>query len=246
MLRKVLFTAALAVSIMAGHVNAEDITVHGSTTVEANLFLPHKEKLEEMTGLNLTVVGNGSSRGIKGIDEDLSHIGMISSNLDNVLAKLEMSDRKDEFIAERVGETIATYAVHPSNSVKSLTQEQVQGILLGDITNWSEVGGDDKPIMVVTEYEGGGIRSTIEKKVLSKKSITDKARAMPNGSQIVNLATQVPHVFATVTTKHLEGTDGLVKLESEADVVQPLVLVVKDERTPAFDKLVKASKKLLN
>lgn len=43
---------------------------------------------------------------------------------------------------------------HASNPVEALTQEQLQGIFSGQITNWSELGGTDRSITVITHPEG--------------------------------------------------------------------------------------------
>lgn len=242
---KALWAAGVAVSMLAGAVYAEDITIHGSTTVEANLFAPYEAELEKMTGDNYTVVGNGSSRGITGIDTGAAQIGMISSDINSVLGKLDMTARAGEFVHDKVGEAVATYAVHASNPVKSLTKEQVVGILQGTITNWSEVGGNDMPIVVFTEFSGGGFRTTIEKKVLGKKPITGpNLREMTNGSQVVQVAAQLPNAFATTPLAMLKGST-MTRVTTDADVIQPLVLLVKGERTGAYNRLVEASKKML-
>lgn len=239
-------SAVFAASLVAASSHAAEVTVHGSTTVDSNLFKPHMAKVQELSGLNVKVVANGSSRGIKGIDSGKADVGMISSSLDSVLAKLKLTDRAAEFKAEKVGEERIIFAVHPSNKVASLSKEQVVGILNGSIKNWSEVGGDAKPIVVVTEYDGGGFRTTIEKKLLSKSPMTaPKLKAMPNGSQVVKVGQQIPMAFVTIPSTMFKGSS-LKKVETEAEIVQPLFLVVKGEGSEAFNKLVEAAKKVLS
>lgn len=239
---KSIFVAAAV--LLSGAAHAEDITVHGSTTVYSNLFGPHEVALEEKTGLNLTVVGNGSSRGIKGIDSGAAQIGMISSNLDGVLKKLDKEAEAANYIAEHVGEERIIVAVHSSNPVSSLSKEQVVSILKGETKNWSEVGGNNMPIVVVTEYAGGGLRTTVEKKLLAKEPMAVSGmREMPNGTQITKVVEQLPPAFAMIATA--TKSDKMKHVESDAEIVQPLILVVKGERTAAFDKLVEASKEIL-
>ena len=43
---------------------------------------------------------------------------------------------------------------HDSNPVQQLSQEQLAGIFSGEITNWTEVGGADRPINVISYEEG--------------------------------------------------------------------------------------------
>ena len=56
---------------------------------------------------------------------------------------------------------------NPANPVKSLTQEQVAKIYAGEITNWSEVGGKDMAISILTLPEGSGTRSVFESRIFA-------------------------------------------------------------------------------
>lgn len=39
--------------------------------------------------------------------------------------------------------------VNNENTVEDLTLEQIKGLATGEITNWSEVGGPDAPVVLV-------------------------------------------------------------------------------------------------
>jgi len=54
---------------------------------------------------------------------------------------------------------------HPSNPVDTMSMEQLRGIFSGAITNWSEVGGPDAPIKVVSRQEGSGTLSVFKNRV---------------------------------------------------------------------------------
>lgn len=62
---------------------------------------------------------------------------------------------------------------HPDNPVQSLTMEQLAGIYSGQITNWSDVGGDDAPITVITRQEGSGTRAVFEERVFGSEVPTE-------------------------------------------------------------------------
>lgn len=54
---------------------------------------------------------------------------------------------------------------HPNNPVSQITMAQLRGIYDGQITNWSELGGQDAPINVVQLGDGTGTRSVFESRV---------------------------------------------------------------------------------
>ena len=58
-------------------------------------------------------------------------------------------------------ETVLAYdgiaiIVNPSNPVSDLTLEQIASIFTGEITNWSEVGGNDAQIVLIGREAGSG------------------------------------------------------------------------------------------
>jgi phosphate transport system substrate-binding protein len=53
--------------------------------------------------------------------------------------------------------------VHPDNEVSDLSTAQLQSLFNGQTTNWKEVGGEDRPITVVSREAGSGTRSSFEK-----------------------------------------------------------------------------------
>lgn len=139
--------------------SAQSIVVAGSTSVG-----PLFEKLgnayhEENPNIKVEVNANGSSAGIEAAINGTADIGMSSRSL----------DEEELAAAEAAGLQVAPIAidgiavvVHPDNPVDSLTSEQVHQIYTGEITNWSEVGGNDAEINVYSRETGSGTRDAFE------------------------------------------------------------------------------------
>jgi ABC-type phosphate transport system substrate-binding protein len=74
-------------------------------------------------------------------------------------------------------EPIATealiFVVNEDNPIDSLTTEQIRGIYTGEITNWSEVGGDDAEIVPFQRNEGAGSQALMVKLVMGDTPMMD-------------------------------------------------------------------------
>ncbi len=142
------------------------IIVAGSTSVQ-----PFAEALaEEFTRLNpgilIDVQGGGSSAGVMSAQTDTADIGMSSRNLKD--------EEKTLWYVEIARDGLAVI-VHPDNPITDLTLQQVQDIYSGAITNWSQLGGKNAQIHVITREEGSGTRSAFESLVMAKIEIDPRS-----------------------------------------------------------------------
>jgi phosphate transport system substrate-binding protein len=231
--------ATVAAAFAASPASAETIEVHGSTTVSNNLLLPKKADFEKATGFELQIVGNGSGRGLTDLIEGKVKLAMISAPLADEVKSLKAKGTavdESKLKAYRVGSAISTFAVHPSNSVKSVSPAQMADVLSGKITNWKELGGADKPIVVVCESKGGGVRSMVEKEYLGGGEIAANKREVPNAPQAVKIVAQVDAALGIVAKASL--TADVAELDGGKQVVQPLILVTLGEPDPSIAKLI--------
>ena len=156
MKRIISLALALALCFAATSAFAEsNIRVDGSTTV-----LPIMQKLVEAymkanPGVNITVSGGGSGNGIKAIIDGTTDIAMSSR---------EMKEKEIETAKEKgrtpnpivIGIDAIVPIVHPANPVTDLKSEQLRDIFAGKITNWKDVGGEDKQIVVISRDTSSG------------------------------------------------------------------------------------------
>ncbi|GAA4074820.1 phosphate ABC transporter substrate-binding protein [Amphibacillus indicireducens] len=142
------------------------ITMAGSTSVQPLSEVLAGVFMEEHTGVRLEVSGGGSGSGITAAQENTADFGAVSREV-----------REDETGIHTY--TIAIdgigIIVHPDNEVSDITVEDVQKIFAGEITNWSEVGGADENIVVVSREEGSGTRGAFDDIVLGDAALVDTA-----------------------------------------------------------------------
>lgn len=134
------------------------IEITGSTSVAPLMEALAAQYSSLNPNVTINVSGTGSGDGITGANTGVAELGMSSRNL----RPAELGFGLDVL-------TIAVDAiavvVHPSNPVRDLSIEQIRGIYTGQLTNWSQVGGEDLPISVVSREPGSGTRGAFEEAV---------------------------------------------------------------------------------
>src|SRR5262249_43111573 len=196
MIRSLGLAVGIAAFALVGAAAAEPISLNGSTTVMNALVGPKKAQIEADSGQQITVVGNGSQRGLADLMAGKAPIAMISAPLEEETKKIN-EKQPGAIDAARlktylVGETRVSFAVHPSNTVRSLSDAQLVDILTGKVKNWKDIGGADQPVVVVAAQPGDGVRSMVESKLLKGGQLAKDTRAMPNATQIAKVVAQVP------------------------------------------------------
>ncbi|KMY54041.1 phosphate ABC transporter substrate-binding protein [Bacillus sp. FJAT-27231] len=181
------------------------ISISGSTSVG-----PLAEKLafnyEENQDVNIEINQIGSSAGITNAISGVSEIGMSSRDL------------KPEEKESGLDETVIAYdgivvVVHPSNKVDNLTTEQVKQIFTGKITNWKQLGGDDKEIVVVSREDGSGSRDAFQEIVgyTSGELVKSSIIASGNGNIKTTVATN-EHAIGFISFEYIDESISTVKI----------------------------------
>lgn len=245
-MNKIFWATLFVLPLLASVANAEPISVHGSTVFVAAALDPNKEAIEKETGLTLDVVGNSAGLGVEELAKGKADIAMITGKLEGLVTKINDKNPGLVDLASlktfEVGTTHVVFAVHPTNPVKALTREQLTSILKGTTENWKEVGGEDKPIVLVTGIAATGLRSAVEKEYLNGASVTDKARTLAQSSLIAAVVEKMPTAIGIVVTEMVTPKMTEIKLDKVEDI--KLSYVTKGEPSTAAKKLIDATIKL--
>ena len=150
-------TASSTAAALSGNV-----ATGGSTSMK-NVIAALTEGFAEVEpGVTVSYDPTGSGAGITGATDKTLDIGLSSRAL------------KDEEKADVEGTTIAldgiAIIVNNASKVEDLTVDQLKQMFTGEITNWSEVGGDDGEIVLIGREAGSGTRDGFESIVDVKDS----------------------------------------------------------------------------
>jgi len=222
---------------------AEQLTLAGSTSVEpfAEMLAEHY-MVEYPDTVTINVQGGGSTAGVRAALSGAADIGMSSRNL------------KPEEVEQGLGtQLIARDAiaviVHPRNPVTDLTLAQVRGIFAGHITNWAQVGGENRSIVVVTREEGSGTRGAFEDLVMEGNPILLKAlRQDSNGAVRVIVGGDryaIGYISLGLVDERVRAVrlDGMVASVENArsgayGLSRPFLFLWKGELTPSAEAFV--------
>jgi phosphate transport system substrate-binding protein len=234
------FAVALAVTQAAW---AGQVSLHGSTTVMNTIIGPNKTEIERQSGQQLELVGNGSQRGIADLVAGRAQIAMISAPLAQEVRKVNEKTQgaidAGHLKAHQIGGTTVAFAVHPINTVTTLTNRQLAGIFAGKVKNWKELGGADREIIIVTAQPGDGLRAMVEANLLDGADLPAGARPMTNATQIVKVVSQLPGGIGIVAPASLDGS--VTELRGDDPIVQPLILVTMGEETSEVRRVIEAA-----
>jgi phosphate transport system substrate-binding protein len=210
----------------------------GSTTVQP-LAQSLAEAFTEMhPDVEIDVQGGGSSVGVKSAAEGTTPIGMAS----RALKDSEMEEYPD-LIAHTIARDGIAIVVHPDVPVDGLSLDEVRQIFAGEITNWSEVGGPDENIVVVSREEGSGTRAAFEEMVMGEEAlIVDTALLQPSNGAVKTTVSTTPFSVGFLSFGYLDESvkalaiDGVEPTVANAQsdeypVVRPLNMVTKGEPT---------------
>ena len=137
---------------------------------------------EKNPSAHVTVTGGGSGVGLSSLREGTTDIAMAS--------------RRIKFDALAV-------IVHPSNPVSRLTREQLEGIFRGKITNWKQVGGEDRQIVVYSRETSSGTYEFFKESVLKHRNYMPAVLSMPATGAIIQSVSQTPGAIGYVGLAYL-------------------------------------------
>ena len=132
-----------------------NVAANGSTSMEAVILGLQEGFKSVQPGVEIGYTGSGSGAGITGVLEGTCDLGLSS----RALTDDEKAQGAVENIIAKDGVAVI---VNPENPVTDLTTEQVAQIYTGEITNWSELGGNDAPIAVLGRDAASGTRGAFE------------------------------------------------------------------------------------
>jgi len=168
-----------------------------------------------MVALSVLVSGLGSSAGIEAVSAGTAQIGTSSRDL------------KPEELALGLVDTPIAYdgiavIVSPLNPVSNMTTKQLQDVFSGKITNWRQLGGEDRSIDLVNRDEASGTREAFSKLVMKGVPFDPRAAVLPGTGQVRDVVARAPGAIGYISVGFVRPRFTDVRVKAlKVDGVEP-------------------------
>lgn len=209
------------------------LKLSGSTSMEKVAKAWGEAFTAENPDVTVDVQLGGSGAAVTNVNDGVSDIGNLSRAL---------KDEEKEGLTEN---TVAldgiAVAVNPANGVEDLTLDQIKDIFLGNITNWSELGGSDAEIVVVGREAGSGTRDGFEE-IVGVKDEAQYDSELNETGQVKNLVATNENAIGYISLDYVDDTVKALKVggvspseetikDGSYTLQRPFIMVTKGEGT---------------
>lgn len=188
------------------------ITMAGSTSMEKLANALKEAFMEKYPNVTVTVEFTGSGAGIEALTAGSVDIGNSSRNL-----------KEEELAAGAVENIVAIDGIavvtDPANTVTDLTKDQLIAVYKGEITNWSELGGADEPIVVIGREAGSGTRGAFEE-LLGIEDVCAYANELDSTGAVIAKVASTPGAIGYASLDAIDDSVTAVSLEGVAPTVE--------------------------
>lgn len=208
------------------------ITLNGSTSMNKLSNALKEGFMTANPNVTVHVEFTGSGTGIQAAIDGTTNIGNSSRAL-----------KEEELQAGLVENVVAidgiAVIVNKGVNVTNVTSEQLAKIYMGEIKNWSELGGKNEPIVVVGRESGSGTRGAFEE-LLEVEDICDYAQEIDSTGGVLSTVANTGGAIGYISLDVIDDSvtimaiDGVVA--SEENIVtgdymlsRPFVMATKGQ-----------------
>ena len=172
MLKKsVVLFGVIAAMVLAGTMAwAGKIVIKGSTTVLPIAQKTAEAYMKQNPDVKISLSGGGSGNGMKALIDGSTDIADSSRFIKGKEVKLAV-EKSIYPVPFAVAYDCIVPVVHPGNPIVNITMAQLKDIYMGKVKNWKEMGGPDRPVVVISRDTSSGTYEVWEAKVMNKERV---------------------------------------------------------------------------
>ncbi|NPV80627.1 MAG: phosphate ABC transporter substrate-binding protein [Firmicutes bacterium] len=195
---------ALAIGVSSIALAQQQLTLTGSTTVLPIAQRAAEVFMQKNRDANISVRGGGSGNGIAALIDGTTDIANASRFIE--MSEVQKAVSKGIYpVPHKIALDGIAIVVHPSNSIRRLTIEQIKDIYTGKINNWKEVGGPDRKIVVVSRDTSSGTYEVFGELVLKGAKVRADALMQASNGAVASTVAGTPGAIGYVGIGYLNN-----------------------------------------
>lgn len=193
--------------------NKQTVSTDGSTSMEKVIGYLSESYMADNSDITVTYNPTGSGAGIQAVFEGRCDIGLSSRNLND--------DEKATLNETVVAIDGIAVIVNNQNTVEDLTIEQIAGVYKGEITNWSELGGADAPIVLIGREAASGTRDGFES-ITGTEDLCKYSQELTSTGDVVQTVSSNPNAIGYASLASVGDTVKAIKVEGTAPTTETI------------------------
>lgn len=178
------FIVAVSLLISFNMVWAGNLVIKGSTTVLPIAQKTAEAYMSQNPDVKISISGGGSGNGIKALIDGSTDVADSSRFIKDKEVELAVQNGRYP-VPFAVAYDCIIPVVHPSNTINNLTLDQLKAIYKGEVKNWKDLGGPDRPIVVISRDTSSGTYEVWEEKVMKKERVSPAALLQASNGAVV-------------------------------------------------------------
>ncbi|MBI9072611.1 MAG: phosphate ABC transporter substrate-binding protein [Melioribacteraceae bacterium] len=181
------------------------LVIKGSDTMLMLTQLLTEEYLKLNPGIAIYVEGGGTGSGIKALIRN--EIDICTASRDLMADELQLLAEKYNSLGVKytVAKDALSVFVNPKNPVYNLNTEQIKQIFTCEIDNWSDLGGEDKPITPIIRNPNSGTYLYFKEHILLGDEYCDSSLVRPTTQSILEEVQDNPYSIGYGGIGYIEG-----------------------------------------
>lgn len=232
-----MISTTLIAALAMGGGGANSITIKGSDTllIMNQRWAEAYAKVDSNTSIDVT--GGGSSIGIRALINGVTDICASSRKMR--VSEVD-SARSSQVAPHEIAVALDGLAVivNADNPVKSLTMDELRRIYIGQIKNWSALGGSNEPIVVFSRDSNSGTYGFFQEKVLRNQNWGGQVRFMPSTSEEVREVSRTRNGIAYGGVAYFKNKRGIkivpIAAKKGGEAIAPTETAVRSKQYPIW------------
>ena len=182
-----------------GNSKSGTVSTNGSTSMEKVIGALSEAFMQDNNGVKVTYDATGSGTGIESAKNGSCDLGLSSRKL---------KDSETGLVSHTIALDGIALIVNENSGVSNLSLDQVKQIFTGEVTNWSQVGGDDLEISCVGREAGSGTRDGFES-ITGTVDVCKLAQELTSTGAVITAVSSSKNAIGYVSLSSVEGQIGI-------------------------------------